>query len=334
MDRLVIFAMKSATRLLRCRGLLGPRCLSSCTRVFRLPRATCTAERTNGMGRWRMHVPIQRRSLFDRSNIVTELAWMIARPFAQKFIDSSKGLVAKLVNSGKPIRANIPVSRLAFTERPTAIAELLKNFWNLRRERGLLSYPVVVFLQDEPGSGKTQLACEFAIRRLHRNPNKTIGWIDATDRVTTIRTLRGIAAQLNEDQLEKMDARQSGRAGDDTREDKLSSLRDLVQRELNIRPGWLLIIDDLTSDSPQDYLPLGSGTGDINWGSGLVLVTTRERLLIRHVNTNAAIVDGCRMTNLEATELLVRRSGVGEDELHGSRTLAQKLEYHPFSLAM
>lgn len=342
--------MISARLLLNRRGLfgltLGHRYVSSCAHLFRLrrPRVTLGVPKYHVQGSWNCGLPkyvpirIQRKCYIGE-----EFVQALLPGLAKITIDMAKGAVEKLVNS-TAMRSDIPITTFGFTERKASTKEVLKTFRRLKKRRRRPYHPVAVFLQDEPGSGKTQLACEFAIRYLRQHHTKTIGWVNAADKASTIKSLRDIALVLNKEEAEKMEAHQSGMAEENTRDGKLLNFRNLVRRELKKQPDWLLIIDDLTSHSPQQYLPLGRGPGDSEWGSGLVLVTTREKQSVRDVNKEKAVnkymavIDNCRMTMKEASDLLMSLSGVPKkkkkDEDDGITTLANKLECHPFSLEM
>ena len=209
-------------------------------------------------------------------------------------------------------------------ERPNVMRKINEHIQTLKKERAAVrgSWPVVLFLCGPPGIGKTQIAIEIV--KTYQNSVRAIGWIDASSEVTTLRSLRTTGMKLNEDALVKLERKYSGRTVDNSREAKLSDLQRFTQRELKRRRDWLLVVDSVTPESPQiDYLPLHGGSDDKNWGSGIVVVTTRKNTLPQ--NKFTSVFCDCQMSSNEAGQLLQLLGGVSESNLGGMDDLVAML---------
>jgi tetratricopeptide (TPR) repeat protein len=211
----------------------------------------------------------------------------------------------------------------------TKINECIKTI-NEARAAHKGTWPVVSFLCGPPGVGKTQLAIDLV--NAYQTSVRTIGWIDASSTRTTVRSLRALGMKLNEDALVNVERRYSGKAVDNSTDARLGDLKGVVQRELKRRRDWLLVVDGAIAESPQNvYLPLQGGHVDENWGSGIVVVTTRQNMFPKSKFTS--VFSDCQMTNKEAGQLLQMLSGVPEFKLDGLNKLIDCLCGNSWSLA-
>lgn len=285
---------------------------------------------------------VQRR-FFGMDEVLLQLGKRALDKTVDIAFDKSVDKVPKLVGSfsrkSKPAistHALLPVIPSPFIKRPDAM-NCINRFYEESVEEqktSKRSYPVITSLTGPPGCGKSLLANGFA--RVYGKSFDIVGWIDAFDEVTTIRTLRDIARQLNKEDLERVDFKHSGKGIDNTRRDKLLDLGAFLRRELAQKRNWLLIIDDLTSAaSLEDCLPIMGGDSNSAWGSGLVLVTSRDNLLPERDSTvvrNFDMSETFKMSDIEVVEMLEKLSGI-ENMQKEAILLANKLCRLPLSLA-
>ena len=116
--------------------------------------------------------------------------------------------------------------------------------------------------------------------------------------------------------------------------DELASLRMLskhVKKELRKRPGWLLIIDDLSLDEKlvKELRPFWPQSNDGNWGKGYVLVTTQSPAPTGSSISAIDLRGG--MSWKDAVELIIKESNCSNEE--GAAELVELLDRSPLSIA-
>ena len=149
------------------------------------------------------------------------------------------------------------------------------------------------------GSGKTQLACEYA--RKYRDMYDAILWLNGNSKDTLLQSLAAFATKLNS--AESTMGRTSG-----TPNAAVEANATLTWLALKENRKWLLIIDNvdreyqLGSKDPQAYDPLS-----FFWPAdhGSFLITTRLQSL-REIGSSTEIG---RMNPIQGLELLCDRQG-------------------------
>ncbi|KAK4164409.1 hypothetical protein QBC43DRAFT_262507 [Cladorrhinum sp. PSN259] len=181
------------------------------------------------------------------------------------------------------------------------------------------------------GSGKTQMALEYAYRHCHRNPACSVFWVHADNETTFAQDYKSIARKLG---LDKLDG-----------EKLLMAVRERLESDSERQ--WLLVLDnadDLTlfgvggtfydtlsgrpeeSRSLYNYVPRGAGT---------VLWTSRdERIIGTLVGPRRGIQVGGMSPN-EAISLLetFRDENVGSDEAIDAEELVEELQWLPLAIS-
>ena len=233
----------------------------------------------------------------------------------------------------RAVDADLPSScQHTVLERTKVMSNINESIQTLTKERAAVkgSWPVLLFLCGLPGIGKTQIAIELAKMYQNSRSVRTIGWIDASDTVTTIRTLRTLGMKLNREALAKVEREHSCLENDSSRKYKLADLQEFIQEELRLRRDWLLIIDGVTSESPGQYLPL-RGSKSSNWGSGLVVATTRKDEVPQ--NKSTGVFHDCKMSDEEAGELLQDLCGVPKSNIDGMDKVVKSLGGNSWCIA-
>ena len=218
-----------------------------------------------------------------------------------------------------------------FQPRAEEIRELEEKF-NTLEKTNPGDVVVTVYITGDPASGKTQLAGqygrEFIEMKKHKNKNLFAGTLIADSRSNFLDKYLQIAHDLG------CITEETEKAIESHQLDELASLRMLskhVRKELRKRPGWLLIIDELSSDEKlvKELRPFWPQPNDRNWGKGYVLVTTQG-----HAPTGPSIdmLDlRSGMSRKDAVELITKESNCSNEE--GTVELVKLLDRSPLSIA-
>ncbi|KAF4473625.1 Nephrocystin-3 [Colletotrichum fructicola Nara gc5] len=178
------------------------------------------------------------------------------------------------------------------------------------------------------GTGKTQIALEYAYRRC-ANDTCSIFWVHADNETTFVQDYKGIAGRL-------------GVADNLDGEALLTAVRYRIETEAD----WVLILDNADdlglfgvgqppavqpSTDQSFYLDRFIPKGP----SGTVLWTSRDKQIEGSLVGPRRAIDVARMTEDEAQTLLgrVRNSAVNEKEANDSRTLLAKLDWLPLAIS-
>ncbi|KAK0743223.1 prion-inhibition and propagation-domain-containing protein [Schizothecium vesticola] len=180
------------------------------------------------------------------------------------------------------------------------------------------------------GSGKTQVALEYAYRRCRDDPTCSVFWVHADNETTFAQDYTAIARRLG---LDKLDG---------------EKLLVAVCERIESTPSWLLVLDNADdlllfgvgrtphhtsheqaeeSTSLYKYVPKG--------GTGTVLWTSRdERIVGTLVSPRRGIQVG-QMDPKEASTLLERSRNekVGSDEVVDAEKLLEELQWLPLAIS-
>lgn len=143
-----------------------------------------------------------------------------------------------------------------YQSRKSEVREI-KNKFKLLRKRNGKGLSIAVYLTGRPGYGKTQLAREFGKEFYRSNrgwffKNLVVGTLDATSSTTLLQSYITLAIDLGCTSELKVLEGLLGRKGE---LQGLGILSSAVKKELKKRPGWLIVVDNLSSDqeSPKAY---------------------------------------------------------------------------------
>ncbi len=137
----------------------------------------------------------------------------------------------------------------SFQSRKSDVRRLQSMFKSLRKQnRGNVA--VAVYITGRPCFGKTQLAREFGNTYYQRNKglffkNLFVGTLNASSKHTFLQSYVTLALELGCGAELKAIENFSGQKGE---LQSLELLSAAVRRELKHRPGWLLVVDNLSSD--------------------------------------------------------------------------------------
>ncbi|KAL7792819.1 P-loop containing nucleoside triphosphate hydrolase protein [Trichoderma afarasin] len=171
------------------------------------------------------------------------------------------------------------------------------------------------------GSGKTQIALDYAYGRSRADPTCAIFWVHADNETSFARDCQTIARKL-------------GLNTQVNDEDLFLAVRDRIE----LQQRWLLILDnadDVTrfgvgvadqSKSLLKYIPRGPG--------GTVLWTSRDKQIVALAGPRRG-VQVPHMSNGEAEELLAltRNKNIRDDETQDARLLLKELQWLPLAIS-
>ncbi|KAI0441353.1 hypothetical protein F4803DRAFT_523870 [Xylaria telfairii] len=191
---------------------------------------------------------------------------------------------------------------------------------------GTSSYQAAV-LWGLGGSGKTQVALNYAYSRKDRDHHCSIFWVHADSESSFTQDYNSIARKLR---------LQSHLGGKD--------LLQAVCDQLESNPNWVLVIDnadDLTwfgvtpqglGSSPKAGINLTDFIPKCSIGTGTVLWTSRDRQICSLVGAKQAI-NIVKMTTDEAKKLLNRSEKITEDEYDAAVELLDELDHLPLAIS-
>ena len=228
--------------------------------------------------------------------------------------------------------------------RKREMADIQKRFGSLRKANGKTA-TIGVYIVGRPGFGKTQLTREYG--NIHSQSGHffrklAVATLDVTSQSSFFDSYIKLAAELN---LKEEALAFVGSKGD---LHALGLLSAEVRKELRKRPGWLLIIDNLSSEVMSIKQPAADTAhgissqqeawrafwpqpGDETWGRGHILVTTQDRRLVEGSNPavdTMELNDGMHVD--DAVALLEHVSGARGE---GAEELVEAVERVPLSVA-
>ncbi|KAI0416504.1 hypothetical protein F5X98DRAFT_178884 [Xylaria grammica] len=181
------------------------------------------------------------------------------------------------------------------------------------------------------GSGKTQIALDYAYRR-QSDPDCSIFWVHADSETSFTKDYQSIAGKL-------------GLPNNLSGEDLLRAVCDKIEAN----PNWVLVLDnadDLTWFGVAQNLGPGSSKPRLNLnafvpkclagaGTGTVLWTSRDRQIAGSLVGARRAIHIVRMTSEEAEALLntVRNEETSEDEHDAAEELLAELDYLPLAIS-
>ncbi|PNP56058.1 hypothetical protein THARTR1_03583 [Trichoderma harzianum] len=171
------------------------------------------------------------------------------------------------------------------------------------------------------GSGKTQIALDYAYRRSHEDPACDIFWVHADNETSFARDYQRIARKLN------LDYKVNSEELFLTVCDGIGSLQ-----------RWLLILDnadDLTlfgvgvggqTKSLFEYIPHGPG--------GTVLWTSRDEQIVNLVGPlRGVLISHMGIKEAENLLAMTRREDIRADEIKEAKLLLQELQWLPLAIS-
>ena len=232
----------------------------------------------------------------------------------------------------RPLLSNLPREPSHFFQPRTEEVKNLKEKLNNLEKTNPGNVAKTVYITGDPATGKTQLARqfgkEFYDKNKHKNKKLFVGFVRAVSVDNILQNYLQIAHDLG---CVKEETEVTIRSGQLPDYDSLKMLTVHVKKELRERPGWLLIVDDLSLDESllEKVSTFWPQPKDESWGKGCVLVTTQG-----HAPTGSCIdVMDLRsgMSGEDAVALLTRESGCSDKE--GAVELVNSLDRSPLSVA-
>ena len=137
-----------------------------------------------------------------------------------------------------------------------------------------------MYITGSPALGKTELTRQFGDEFYRKN----MGYFSKKSFVRTLNAktpsdLLQSCCQLalSLDCVSDKTALEAASKGD---LNSLNVLSTAIEKTLKKRPGWLLILDNLSSNVKNNWNSIWPQPGDKSWGKGYVLVTTQDRNLV------------------------------------------------------
>ncbi|KAL7951504.1 P-loop containing nucleoside triphosphate hydrolase protein [Trichoderma barbatum] len=179
------------------------------------------------------------------------------------------------------------------------------------------------------GSGKTQIALDYAYRRC-QDPSYSVFWVHADSETTFTQDFKSIARKL-------------GLPSNLDGEDLLTAVRDRIETN----PPWALILDNVdnlrlfgVSHAAQDTLDMGEHALSLDkfiprGPRGQVLWTSRDERIAGSLVATRRAIKVPNMTPSQAEKLFdsVRNSQVGSDEAKQVAELVCELEWLPLAVS-
>ncbi len=188
------------------------------------------------------------------------------------------------------------------------MVEELEEMFHSLQKRNHQDVANTVYVTGMPAEGKTELDRQFGEEFYRKNK----GYVNEK---LVVRTL---SAKSSSDLLQScsqlaqalgcVSALQAYKAD-------LKVLSNAIGKEIKKRPGWLLIVDSLSSnvEMDDDLNSIWTEPGDKRWGRGSVLVTTQYPLVdeISPFMKELLLSDG--MPESDVVELLMELSGCSDE---------------------
>ena len=191
------------------------------------------------------------------------------------------------------------------------VKELEKMFESLQKKKAQ-DVANTVYITGIPARGKTELARQFGEEYYRKNTgyvNKKVfvGTLNAKSPSELLQSCCQLAQALG---CEKALVLEASKGDPNT----LNVLLNAMGKELKKRPGWLLIVDNLSSAVKNNWNFIWPQPGDKRWGKGCVLVTTQDRNLVGDSSPfvkELYLSEG--MSESDAVELLKEMSGCSDE---------------------
>ena len=191
------------------------------------------------------------------------------------------------------------------------VKELEKMFESLQKKnpQGIAN---TVYITGIPAQGKTELARQFGDEYYRKNTgyvNKKVfvGTLNAKSPSELLQSCCQLAQTLGCEKALVLEASKGDL-------NILNVLSNAMGNELKKRPGWLLIVDNLSLDVKNKWTSIWPQPGDKRWGKGYVLVTTQDRNLVGDSSPfvkELYLSEG--MSESDAVELLKELSGYSDE---------------------
>ncbi|CAH3120114.1 unnamed protein product [Porites lobata] len=214
--------------------------------------------------------------------------------------------------------------------RESEVAQIACQLRELKKaNENRLSY---LYISGNPGSGKSQLAGLVAQKffdEVKEIPGTSffVMTINAASQDSLLESYANFARQLKCPEYSVM---QTLSSKDWNIGDKIANLKTLIAAKIGCYTSWLLVVDNVTTQTfVHDHLPQ---SGTETWARGQLLITIQDTKstplkssFINHISVSQG------MNPNDATSLLAKLSGVFDIEL--GEIVAQKLDYQPLALA-
>ena len=186
-----------------------------------------------------------------------------------------------------------------------------------------------LFISGRPGSGKSQLARQVAESFYYEaikinDAHAFVMSLNAESSDSLLESFTSFAQQIKCSEIEVNKILVSE---DETSDEKIIRLKNLIQERIHLYATWLLVIDNVTGVRS---IPLPEA-GNALWKTGQMLITTRDTVaelpedtFTSHISINQG------MEPNDAVSLMAAVSGTDDKEMLAK--VAKKLDYQPLAL--
>ena len=186
-----------------------------------------------------------------------------------------------------------------------------------------------LFISGRPGSGKSQLARQVAESFYYEaikinDAHAFVMSLNAESSDSLLESFTSFAQQIKCSEIEVNKILVSE---DETSDEKIIRLKNLIQERIHLYATWLLVIDNVTGVRS---IPLPEA-GNALWKTGQMLITTRDTVaelpedtFTSHISINQG------MEPNDAVSLMAAVSGTDDKEMLAK--VAKELDYQPLAL--
>ena len=188
-----------------------------------------------------------------------------------------------------------------------------------------------LIISGRPGSGKSQLARKVAESFYYDATKITdvhafVMTLNAESSDSLLESFTSFAKQMKCSEIEVNKVLVSE---DETSDEKIIRLKNLIQERIHLYATWLLVIDNVTG--VRNILMSLPGAGNALWKTGQMLITTRDTVaelpedtFTSHISINQG------MEPNDAVSLMAAVSGTDDKEMLAK--VAKELDYQPLAL--
>ena len=186
-----------------------------------------------------------------------------------------------------------------------------------------------LIISGRPGSGKSQLARKVAESFYHDATKITdvhafVMTLNAESSDSLLESFTSFAQQIK---CSEMEVNKVLVSEEETSDEKIIRLKNLIQERIHLYTTWLLVIDNVTGVR-SIALP---EAGNALWKTGQVLITTRDTVAELPEDTFTSYISiNQGMEPKDAVSLMAAVSGTDDKEMLAK--VAKKLDYQPLAL--
>ncbi|XP_066030787.1 uncharacterized protein [Pocillopora verrucosa] len=212
--------------------------------------------------------------------------------------------------------------------RESEVGEVLQNLQTLKDANDGLS---ILYLSGNPGSGKSQLA-RLAARQFYEVEQipSAVSFVMTLNAENSEALLKSYVLFAQHCKCPGYEITNTYRSKDLNTDEKISYFKTLISTKIEHYTSWLLVVDNVTSESrTSDYLP--DADSEL-WARGQMLITTKDTASIPLSSSSIQNISlSAGMHPDDACFLLNLLSGISDAKME--KEIAKELDYQPLSLA-